>query len=112
MRDGIGTSVSGIVHNQCTLLHLLFDEPRHVGIAVSRRRTDTGVSIPHHTLYLISRIEPFHLPCHAIGILHVGILIAIVTHKAKQVLPGTGILVVDIALYLVYSNASIVGCTR
>ena len=112
MRDGVGTPVSSIIHHQRALLHLLFDESRHVRITVSRRRTDTGVGIPHDTLYLISRIELFHHPCDAVGILHVGIFITIVTHKAKLVLPGTGIIVVDIAFYLIYHASGIVSRSR
>ena len=108
MRDGVSTSVSSIIHYQRTLLHLLFDEPCHVRIAVSRRGTDTGVGIPHNTLNLISRIELLNHPCDAVGILHVGIIITIVTHKTKQVLPRTGIIVVDVAFYLIYHASGIV----
>ena len=112
MRDGVGTPVSSIIHHQRSLLHLLFDESRHVRITVSRRRTDSGVGIPHNTLYLISRIELFYHSCDAVSILHMSIVITIVTHKAKQVLPSAGIIVIDVAFYLVHHASGIVSRSR
>ena len=36
MRNGISTSVTGIVHHERTLLHLLLDESGDIGIGIAR----------------------------------------------------------------------------
>ena len=111
MRHGIGASVSGIVHDQCPLLHLLADKARHVGIAVARRGRFTRIGIPHHALYLKGRIQLFYQGGGVVGICHVGILVSVVAHEAHHVLPYAGIGIVDIAYYLVYHHGSLVGRT-
>ena len=57
VRDHVCTSVSGIVHNQCTSLLLLLYQSYHLRIAVARRRSLTGIGIPHHLLDHVAGIE-------------------------------------------------------
>ena len=93
MRDGIRTAMTGIVHYQCSLLHLLSDKPRHIGITVACRGGLAGIGIPHDALHLIGRIERLYQLSHTVGIVHVGILVTIVAHKADQTLPCSGMMV-------------------
>ena len=96
-----------IVHHESALLHLLLNETRDVRIAVTRRGTDAVVGIPHHSFHdEVGIVFLYHLS-HSVGIVHMGILVAVVAHKAQQVLPGTGLLVARIAHYLVYGNSSL-----
>ena len=112
VRDGIGSAVTRVVHDQGSLLHLLPDEPRHIRIAVARRGRLAGIGIPHHTLHLVGGVLLLHQTCCSIGIIHVGILVTVVAHKTEHVLPSSGIGVEHIVLYLVYHYGSLVGSAR
>ena len=105
MREGIGTTMTGIVHHQRPLLHILLNQACHVGIAVACRRTDPGIGIPHDAFHLIGRIESFHHLCHTVGIGHVGILVAVIAHETQQVLPRPGMFVIDITHNLVHHGS-------
>ena len=79
--------MSGVVHDQCSLLHLLFDKARNIRIAVACRRTDAVVGIPHDTLYGKVRIAVFYQSRYGVGIGHVSIVVAVIAHDAEHVLP-------------------------
>ena len=97
VREGVGCSVSAVVHHQCATLHLLFDESSHVGIAVARRRGGARIGIPVDLLQLVARIVRLHEGGHLVGRLHVGVVISVVAHEADGVLPGSRVLVACIA---------------
>ena len=111
MADGIGTSVSRVVHDKCALLHLLTNQSSDVRIAVARSRTDTRIGIPHDAFYQDVRVQRLYQLGHAVGILHVAVLVAVVTHKTKSVLPDASFLVIDIAVDFVNNNLSIGRCS-
>ena len=100
--------MSGIVHDQCSLLHLLLDESRDVRIAVACRRADTVVSIPHDSFHQEVRVAVLHQSCHGVCIGHVDIVVAVVTHHTEQVLPRASLLVVDIVVDLVNYDSCII----
>ena len=81
-----------IVHNQCSTLHLLFDETRHIWVTIARRRRSTGISIPVDFFQLIARIVGFHKSGHLVSCRHVSIAVAVVTHHADSVLPSVRLL--------------------
>ena len=97
MREGVGRSVSAVVHHQCPTLHLLLDEPCHVWIAVARRRGSARIGIPVDLLQLVALMVRLHQGGHLVGCLHVCIVVAVVAHEAEHVLPGSRMLVLCIA---------------
>ena len=102
MREGIGCTVSGIVHHQRTIGHLLLDEPCHVGVGITRRRSDTVIGVPVDLLYVIARIGILHKFGHTVGRSHMRIVVAIVAHHANSILPGTRKFVVSITDGLIH----------
>ena len=109
MREGFRCAVSGVVHDQCPLLHLLFDETRYVRIAVARRRADTVVSIPHNALHHHIGVAVFYQSAYRVGVSHVDVIVAVVAHHAERVLPGASLFVAGVADYFVNDNGRIVG---
>ena len=104
MRKGISCTVSGIIHHQCTIGHLLLDEPCHIGVGITRRRGDTVISVPVDLLYVIARIGILHKFGHTVSRSHMRIVVAVVAHHTNSILPGTRIFVVSITDGLVYQN--------
>ena len=107
VRHLVGTSVAGIVHDECALLLVLLHELRHLGIAITRRRRLARVGIPHHFLDEIAGVALVGLDGSIVDVAHVGIAIAVVAHEHEGVLPGAGILVFGIADDLVHHHLCI-----
>ena len=91
MRHLIGTTMTSIVHDQGAISLLLLHYLLHFGISIARRGSLATIGIPHHLLYQIVRIMACYIICHIIGIGHVQVVIAIITHKHQGVLPCSGI---------------------
>ena len=97
MRDLVFLSVTSIIHDKCTLCLLLLDNSTYLRVGVTSCRRYTGVSIPHHLLYLIVRIGRHNGFCGLIDIVHVEIIISIITHEHDNILPTAAILILCIA---------------
>ena len=110
MRDISLASVSSIVHDQGTRILLLLDDSRHFRISITRRRCLAGISIPHHFFHQIVRIEFSHIISHIVGINHVEIVVAIITHEHQGILPSSSILVLHVVDGLV--NQDLCLCSR
>ena len=107
MRHLVGTSVAGIVHDECALLLVLLHELCHLRIAITRRRRLARVGVPHHFLDEIAGMALVGFNGGIVDVAHVGIAIAVVAHKDESVLPGAGILVFAIADDLVHHHLCI-----
>ena len=89
--------MSAVVHHECTVGLLLFDECSHVGIGVARRGGHLGVGIPHHPFQHESQIKRVNHQSSFVGILHVQVVVAVVAHEHHHVLPRTGVGILGIA---------------
>ena len=104
VRDGVGSAVSGIVHHQGAISHLLFDQSRHIRETVTRRRGGTLVGIPVDLLHIITGIGILHEGSHTIGSRHVRVVVAVVTHHTDGILPRTRQFIIGIADGLVHKH--------
>ena len=102
--------MTGIVHDERTLLLLLLDDIGYVGIAVTRRGHLLSIGIPHHFLHLVAGVGGHHLLGCNITVAHVEVAVAVVAHKHHHVLPGAGIVVIHIADGLVHHNLRVGRC--
>ena len=96
--------MTGIVHHQCTIGHLLLDQSRHIREAVARRRGSTLVGIPVDLLHVIAGIGILDESGHAVGRRHVRVVVAVITHHTDSILPGTRILIISVADGLVHEH--------
>ena len=101
-----------VVHHQCTLLHLLLDESRHIRIRISCRRSHSRIGIPHDTLHHQVRIQLLNGFSYGVCIVHMRILITVVAHEADDILPDTSLFILDITFYLVDCYLGLVCRTR
>ena len=102
-------AMTGIVHDECSCGLLLLDDFGHLGISLARRTGLTLVGIPHHFLDKIAGITGGHILGSIVGIFHVQVAIAVITHEHECVLPCPGIGIGGIVDGLVYQDLSILG---
>ena len=93
MRHLVGTSVTCIVHDECSLRLELLDGLLGFRIAVAVGCRLARIGIPHDFLDEESRIGGADGVGQRVDIAHVNVVIAIVAHEHDGVLPSTGILV-------------------
>ena len=111
VRHLVGASMTGIVHDECSLLLILLHEFLHLGIAVARRRGLAREGIPHHFPDQIAGMVLGSFVGCIVHVAHVHIIITVVAHEHEGVLPGAGITVLGIADDLVHHHLRVVlGC--
>ena len=91
MRQLGSTAVSTIIHDECALRLLLLDKVCHLWISVACRRCHLGISIPHHFLDTVSRMQRMNRLYSLLSIAHVDIVVTVVAHKHDGILPVAGI---------------------
>ena len=78
-----------VVHNQSSRLLLSPDGFACVGIGVARSRALTPIGIPHYLLDHIAWIQLLYIIAYQIGIVHVDVVIAVISHHHDSILPIT-----------------------
>ena len=85
-----------IIHNQRTLTLLRLYNLLTFRISVTSGSFHALVGIPHHLFYIKSRELRLQMVGDIVGIGHMEIVVAIVSHEHQYVLPSTHILVLCI----------------
>ena len=89
--EGIGCPMAGIVHHECSILHLLAQEGGNLGIGVALDGAHTLVGIPIDLVQLHRGVGHTHLLSHLVGTAHVTVVVAVIAQHIDEILPRTGI---------------------
>ena len=87
MRDLAFRAVSGIIHDERSLLLLLLYQSRHLRIRVARGCAHTLIGIPHNLLYSEAGMPLSHHLSRFVLVFHVEVVVAVVAHEHQCVLP-------------------------
>src|SRR5574344_1083862 len=105
-------AMTAVIHDKSTIGHISLQQTSHLWITIACRSGSAGLSIPHHSLHIVSRIVGLYDFCHIFSLLHVDITVTVISHHHNGILPVTGIGIGIVRFQFIYHRGGFGGCAH